>query len=276
MSAPASAQPTELTPEVARFIETWAARISNILTQTAGTAFTLQLVPAPAEKPASDSRDLKLLVVSAGALRGEMTFNLTATAVVGLGQLARGEPQNAAAEFKAEWRDTVLALFREAGAATASALADQLGNVQMQTEACETVSWSAAATGWLESVSEAPYKFTLEWQVSPALAASLRVAINDSTAVTSGIGSDLQAGRTRLEVLLDVELDVVLRFGQRSMTLREILELDGGSVINLDRKVNDPVELLVDGRVIARGEVVVVDGNYGLRIQELADVSKSS
>jgi flagellar motor switch protein FliN/FliY len=52
------------------------------------------------------------------------------------------------------------------------------------------------------------------------------------------------------------------------MLLREILEL-AGSVIDLDRKVSDTAELLVDGRVVARGEVVIVDGNYGLRILEL-------
>ena len=48
-----------------------------------------------------------------------------------------------------------------------------------------------------------------------------------------------------------------------------MLELGSGAVIELDRAVDDPVELLLDGKVIARGEAVIVDGNYGLRITEI-------
>jgi flagellar motor switch protein FliN/FliY len=72
-----------------------------------------------------------------------------------------------------------------------------------------------------------------------------------------------------LKLVMDVELNVSLRFGQRQLPLREVLELASGSVIELDRQVDDPVELLLDGKVIARGEAVIVDGNYGLRIIEI-------
>lgn len=77
------------------------------------------------------------------------------------------------------------------------------------------------------------------------------------------------ADSVNLGLLLDVELNVTLRFGQRQLTLREVLELTGGSVVELDRQVEEPVELLLDGKVIARGEAVVVDGNYGLRVTEV-------
>jgi flagellar motor switch protein FliN/FliY len=72
-----------------------------------------------------------------------------------------------------------------------------------------------------------------------------------------------------LDLVMDVELNVSLRFGQRQLPLREVLELSSGSVIELDRQVDDPVELLLDGKVIARGEAVIVDGNYGLRVTEI-------
>jgi flagellar motor switch protein FliN/FliY len=79
------------------------------------------------------------------------------------------------------------------------------------------------------------------------------------------------AGRTapNLDLVLDVELNVTLRFGQRILSLREVLDLNTGSVIELDRQVEEPVELLLEGKVIARGEAVVIDGNYGLRITEV-------
>jgi flagellar motor switch protein FliN/FliY len=277
MSDPEPGAASEITPEVTGFVKTWAENISTILTQAANATFTLELLAAaPVEKPAADPHDLKLLVASTGAVRGEMMFNFTASAVVGLGQLGLGEPQNPSAEFKSEWRDTVLDLFREAGGSTAGTLTDTLGKVQMQTQACESVSWSPALTGWLGSAPGAPYNFTLEWQLSSALVASLRSSSNQETASKETVAQpandipEPDAGPPpKLELLMDVELDVVLRFGQRSMLLREILELDAGSVVDLDRKVSDTVELLVDGRVVARGDVVVVDGNYGLRILEL-------
>ncbi len=72
-----------------------------------------------------------------------------------------------------------------------------------------------------------------------------------------------------LDLVLNVELNVTLRFGQRLLTLREVLDLTTGSVVELDRQVEEPIELLLDGKVIARGEAVVVDGNYGLRVTEV-------
>ena len=74
-----------------------------------------------------------------------------------------------------------------------------------------------------------------------------------------------------LELLLDVELEASLRFGAREMPLGEILELGPGDVVQLDRHVNDPVELIVGDKIVARGEVVLIDGNFGLRVTEVAE-----
>jgi flagellar motor switch protein FliN/FliY len=71
--------------------------------------------------------------------------------------------------------------------------------------------------------------------------------------------------------VIDVPLTVTLRFGQRSMRLRDVLELNTGALVELDRQVEDPVDLILDERVIARGEVVIVDGNYGLRVTEIVE-----
>jgi flagellar motor switch protein FliN/FliY len=73
-----------------------------------------------------------------------------------------------------------------------------------------------------------------------------------------------------LDVLMDVELPVTLRFGATEMLLRDLASLKAGSVIEFDRALNDPVELMVNGRVIARGEAVIVQDSYGFRISEIA------
>jgi flagellar motor switch protein FliN len=72
-----------------------------------------------------------------------------------------------------------------------------------------------------------------------------------------------------LDLVLDVELNVTLRFGQRQLPLRDVLELTSGAVVELDRQVDEPVELVLDGKVIARGEAVIIDGNYGLRVTQV-------
>ena len=85
----------------------------------------------------------------------------------------------------------------------------------------------------------------------------------------AGEAEEPAVSTANLKLVMDVELNVSLRFGQRQLPLREVLELTNGSIIELDRMVDEPVELFLDGKLIARGEAVVVDGNYGLRVTEI-------
>ncbi len=75
-------------------------------------------------------------------------------------------------------------------------------------------------------------------------------------------------GRT-LDLLLEVEMPVSVSFGRAQLPLRDVLKLTTGSIIELNRTVNEPVEIIVNNCVIARGEVVVLEGNYGIRIQQI-------
>jgi flagellar motor switch protein FliN len=77
-----------------------------------------------------------------------------------------------------------------------------------------------------------------------------------------------------LELLLDVELDATLRFGCRELPLGQILDLGPGDVVQLDRHVNDPADLIVGDKIVARGEVVLINGNFGLRVTEVASPRK--
>lgn len=73
------------------------------------------------------------------------------------------------------------------------------------------------------------------------------------------------------DLLLDIELDATLRFGSREIPLKDVLELGAGDVLELDRQVADPVDLVVGDKIIARGEVVVVEGNFALLVTEVAE-----
>ncbi len=74
------------------------------------------------------------------------------------------------------------------------------------------------------------------------------------------------SGNWNMDLLLDVELPIVVSFGETEMQLKDVLKLGVGSVIELGKSVNDPVTVIVNDKPIATGEVVMVDGNYGVRI----------
>ncbi|MDO7252664.1 flagellar motor switch protein FliY [Helicobacter cappadocius] len=70
-------------------------------------------------------------------------------------------------------------------------------------------------------------------------------------------------------MLLDVKLNVKVRIGQKKMLLKDVISMDIGSVVELNQLANDPLEILVDDKVIAKGEVVIVDGNFGVQITDI-------
>jgi flagellar motor switch protein FliN/FliY len=72
-----------------------------------------------------------------------------------------------------------------------------------------------------------------------------------------------------LDLLLEVELPVGVTFGRAQLKLKDAIKLTSGSIVELNRTIIEPVEVIVNNCVIARGEVVVIEGNYGVRIQEI-------
>jgi len=83
---------------------------------------------------------------------------------------------------------------------------------------------------------------------------------------------------SNMDLLMDISLKVTVELGRTRMTFNQVLELQNGSVVELDRLAGDPVDVFVNDRIIARGEVVVVDDKFGVRITELISptgVSKS-
>lgn len=74
---------------------------------------------------------------------------------------------------------------------------------------------------------------------------------------------------SNLELILDIELPLWVRFGETAMTLQALTKLGPGTTLDLERSPDDPVDMMVNNTVIARGEVVVVAGNYGIRVTEV-------
>lgn len=77
----------------------------------------------------------------------------------------------------------------------------------------------------------------------------------------------------KLELLYDLQLPVSIELGRTNMLIREILRLGRGSVIEFDKLVSEPVDVLINGKKVAEGEVVVIDKHFGIRITTLVDPS---
>lgn len=100
-------------------------------------------------------------------------------------------------------------------------------------------------------------------------------AASSTVSVSKTELADLGAERTQgdplgLAQLLDVAVRVTVEVGRARMTLAELVQLAPGSLIQLDREAHEPVDILVNGKIVARGEIVTIDQSYGVRITAVA------
>ena len=86
---------------------------------------------------------------------------------------------------------------------------------------------------------------------------------------TTLTGAPINAPRENIEMLFDIELDVSIELGRSVLPIKRILDLAPGSIVELDRMAGEPVDLLVNNKVVAKGEVVVIDESFGIRIVSL-------
>lgn len=89
---------------------------------------------------------------------------------------------------------------------------------------------------------------------------------SEPSATTPGVPTQ----RASLNVLYDVEMTLTAELGRTKLPVRQVLELTPGAVLELDRAAGSPADVMVNGRLIARGEVVVIDEEFGIRITEIA------
>lgn len=82
-------------------------------------------------------------------------------------------------------------------------------------------------------------------------------------------GGYAQADETNLNLLLDIPLKVTVELGRTKKQIKDILELSQGSIIELDKLAGEPVDILVNNKLIAKGEVVVIDENFGVRVTDI-------
>jgi len=121
----------------------------------------------------------------------------------------------------------------------------------------------------------APYALRAgEETVLLALAVEVKTEADTPEGAGAASSEGMGTGHPNLDLLLDIEVDVSLRFGSRELAIRELLTTGPGDVLELDRTIHDPVDLVVGDKIVARGEVVLVNGNFGLRVTDVAEPRK--
>jgi flagellar motor switch protein FliN len=120
-------------------------------------------------------------------------------------------------------------------------------------------------------VADGIVPFFIDWGTSPHPAGS--AAAGAELVGLRALHSDPVRVQKMLAAL-EVDLPVSVSFGRAQLPLKDVLKLSIGSIVELNRTLTEPVEVIVNNCVIARGEVVVVEGNYGVRIQEVISREK--
>lgn len=113
-----------------------------------------------------------------------------------------------------------------------------------------------------DAMNGAPPAIRVQTPHEPAVRAMELGQIGD------GAGS---GGRGGMDLLYDVQLAVTVELGRTTLKVRDVLGLGPGAVVELDTHAGEPVEVVVNGKAVARGEVVVIDDNFGVRVTEIID-----
>ncbi len=100
------------------------------------------------------------------------------------------------------------------------------------------------------------------------------VPLEEFQVEAGGEMADSSNAEINLDALMDVGVTLSVEIGRRKMPIKQLISLNQGAVVELDRSVNEPLDLLVNGTLIARGEVVVVEGQFGLRLIDVVSASE--
>ena len=245
-----------------RFAGAFAASLSKSLSEslaeTAGDAIQLKVLES-SDNATPHGQQLHFRLTADGALQGECFVEFFESQVAGLAAKLLGKPPVA---FEKAHAEALAKAISSAMSGLCASLSAEYGEFTLKADQVTNPVFDRTQVVSLAADQpEIKALFFFDAKIMESIA-------SQETARASG-SEKKPADSGNLKLVMDVELNVALRFGQRQLPLREVLDLTSGSVVELDCQVDEPIELLLDGKVIALGEAVIVDGNYGLRVTEI-------
>jgi flagellar motor switch protein FliN len=275
-----AAETSELAPRVAEYFDLWGQLIAAGLTRIRNEEMTL----APVAAGAGESSEGLALPEGVwtrlfGGKAGEQAFFLEAADALRLAQWLSASTESETL-LAPEARDAIVQFFQQI--ATTIPMKDWVGaECELEASEIQIPAWASTAESayrvtapeGASIVVHARLSHDFEMAIQPAKGQP-ELAPPPPPPIPPAFARAAKPRDGNLDLLMDVELEATLRFGSREMLLGDVLNLVPGSVLELDQQVQDPVELLIGNKVIAWGEVVTVDGNYGLRVTALASAEE--
>ena len=254
------------------FSDAFLAAFVAAISDASGSPWLLSAV-ADAEKAPDESEPVRVNITVEGSLRGELLLQFRRADAA---MLAAKSLQQPITEFGSEQSEALIKFVHGAMGKFTSSGAEEYGTFNGTASISSEPPSGSPHIVEMTAADDGGSRVSMSMYLNSTLAEALSLRAAERSTDGNEEGSVSGAGekasnpeQRNLQLVMDVELNVTLRFGQRQLALREVLELTSGSVIELDRQVEEPVELLLEGKVIARGEAVVIDGNYGLRVTEV-------
>jgi flagellar motor switch protein FliN/FliY len=264
-------------PAIELISREFSEAFSSVFSQTCGEPYPLEACAGEAAEAAG----LQYTLAVAGAMQGKLSFQVDLDGAAILATRLMGMPVEGDVSYVPEHEDAVFEIVSQTAGLMATAFRTRFGDATINAERTQEPADGTATLIALQAAGGSK-PVLIELRCDQALLQSLAQCLAPQEAAPNSAGRapseapSIATERNNMQLIMDVELSLTLRFGQKTLALSEIADLATGSVIELDRVVDEPVELLLGERVIARGEVVIVDGNYGLRIVELAAIDQST
>lgn len=245
-------------------IDGFVAELAAVVNAMLGAAITPKATNGKG-KAAKASDPWVVRVSATGAISKVLAVGFTRAAA---GKLSARVMMMDSDPADAEIADTLKELVQQAiGALSLKPIAKGI-DFTMQADVESATSALAGATGF-----DLPVDGELNVQIACVMEEG--EAIDEPVAAAPATGRAMPKDvPENLDVILDIDLPLSVRFGHAELTLDALTKLGPGSLIELARLPDDPVELLVNGKLVARGEVVVVGGNYGVRVHEVVNVEQ--
>jgi flagellar motor switch protein FliN/FliY len=255
------------------FLDALCKSASEVFSAALGSNWSVELDTADPAKSVGTST-VSFQLSTSGGLQGPASIQAGTADALLLAQKFLQEPIDPSAELNKDRKEALEELLRQVAGLAATKIKALFGETKLDVSTVEPPTWQGVDVPLVAAEATAG-KLPLELRLSPELLASVSstraAAPAPALPAKSEASSAAVTHEPNFDLLLGVNLSLTLRFGQRILPLREILDLTSGSVIELDREVEEPADLLLGDKLIARGEVVIVDGNYGIRITEVAD-----
>lgn len=250
---------------------------SAVFEQITGESYPLS--KSDREDPDDSTDSLGYMLEFEGSVTGTVLLQVDPQSAAVLATRLMGAPIDDSVAYLPEHEDAVFEIVNQTAGLMAESLRTHFGAAEILVErkqgpfASSSLAFLLQPAGGADPVS---IRIIPEQLLFDSVLTALSGSSSSSPQQPEVPAAVMNSDNHNLQLIMDVELNLTLRFGQRTLILSEVADLTTGSVVELDRVVDEPVELLLGERVIARGDVVIVDGNYGLRITELASFDQSA